>query len=337
MIRSTLDADEYRALQFFRQSEICWFIEKSNTIQPCLRYLQGGKDRVDLCLNGAGRGYYRNLQTCNRVHLCPICAAKISKKRRGQLAAACDEMAARGCHMVFITYTVRHAKSDLFAEVRRRVQNAHRQLHSNHQWVLIQNKFGWRGSIRAIETTLGESGWHFHIHEIGFLDKNLPVAQFEQVMSDRWAHMVDRVGGSQEYGIGLTVGRTDREVHKYISKWGLVPELTGAAFKTHKNGGIAPFQLADLVFKDLTAFSYAKEKFNEYAEGIEGAKQILAGKELREIIHDIPAGTEKQDWFFSAVASLTPDQWRIISTTGKRVQCLRAIEDGLLDRFLAKL
>ena len=329
-----LDADQYRALQYFRQTMIVSFLGLGNNVTKCLRYPQGNVDQIGLILNGAGRAHYHNLQTCNLGWLCPICAAKISRKRRDQLTKAVNIMQERGAHTAFITYTVQHKASDSFETVRRWITDAHSQMHSHRQWSLIQERYGWLGSIKATEPLYGANGWHYHLHEIAFLDTNYERAEFERRLSDRWDNQLFRVGAAQIDGIGLTVKKADREVRKYITKWGLVPELTNYTSKGAAGGGVWPFQFADIVYREPDRYNWARDKYQEYSEGIAGAKRLLAGKEIRKIVKEVDAGVEKKDRLYPIVANLTLDQMRIITTTGKRVKCLMAIEDGSLDKFL---
>jgi len=68
---------------------------------------------------GAGRllgavqaRWYSGLCVCGHVWDCPVCAAKIAERRRGELRLAMDAGAVQGLQPVLTTLTVRHHEGD---------------------------------------------------------------------------------------------------------------------------------------------------------------------------------------------------------------------------------
>ena len=94
-------------------------------LQSVVRELVGPHDRVRKCLRtpimaNVGVGYsrkfrrasYVGLCICGRVWDCPVCAAKIAERRRGELRLAMDAGNDEGLRPVLVTLTVRHHRGD---------------------------------------------------------------------------------------------------------------------------------------------------------------------------------------------------------------------------------
>jgi hypothetical protein len=64
----------------------------------------------------AGKAFYKGLFVCGRLWTCPVCAAKISERRRVELASALDSARAQGFKVMLLTQTIRPWSRGLFVE-----------------------------------------------------------------------------------------------------------------------------------------------------------------------------------------------------------------------------
>lgn len=67
------------------------------------------------------RAHYGNLVICGGVWVCPICAAKITERRRAELEGAKDD----GLSKFMVTYTIQHNKQDKLKKMIEEIVRAH--------------------------------------------------------------------------------------------------------------------------------------------------------------------------------------------------------------------
>ena len=118
----------------------------SEGVSGCLRRRQGGKDKVELWyLPETASAKFGGLQTCSSVWACPVCAAKISERRRIEVRSAIDAWAAvsqpnysnpskqQGGDVFLLTLTVRHMASDSLEQLLDGLKDALRRCHQGKQ------------------------------------------------------------------------------------------------------------------------------------------------------------------------------------------------------------
>lgn len=332
----TQSYDDYRALIYYRQSVISRWLGVNSCTTPCLRYRVPNVTNIEITKRNE-RAKYRGLQICRRNWLCPVCANKIARDRRRQMERAIGAMATRGYALVFITYTVQHVMGEGFVVVRDRVRDAHLTLHSGKGWLKIEREYDWGGSIKTVECTYSESGWHFHLHEIGFVGDDKSIPSLEQQLRDRWLYALKTVGGWARDDIGLVAKPADKSLRDYVVKWGICPELVAGSSKGARLGGVLPFQLPDYLLNQERSEDWARGLFREYAKGIHGVKQLWASPSVRPYMKAPEAAPEQGDQAAQVLASLTVDEWREIRRRGQRANLLRAAEQGELTEFLTRV
>jgi hypothetical protein len=328
--------DEYRALLYFRQSVIARWLPENNSVWPCLRWGVPDTKSIDVIKRGERAGY-AHLQHCKRGWLCPICSNQLARTKRAGMERAIFTMQRSGYALVFVTYTIQHKANDSLVVVRDRVQRAHVELHSGKAWRAIERDFDWAGSIKAVEATYNENGWHWHLHEIGFVGDDSDLERLRVKLDSRWDKATLHVGAYAKARVGLVIKLADRGVRDYVAKWGIAPELAPGTSKGARHGGVLPFQFPDLWLNRLWDEARARDRFSEYAEGTKGVKQLWASPSVRtfmaKIKDDKPEGVLPLEPF----AQITLDQWRAIWKSGQRSTCLKAAEDGDLTNFLDRL
>lgn len=113
---------------------------------------------------------YAGIGTCGSIHCCPVCAAKISTRRRADLHAAMVEWQARGGDFIFMTLTVRHNARQSLAAVWGGLSDAWRSVVSSASWKRERERCGIVHYVKWSEITHGEAGWHPHYHVLLFVE-----------------------------------------------------------------------------------------------------------------------------------------------------------------------
>jgi len=276
------------------------------------------------------RAFYANLQVCGSVWHCPICAARISEKRRQELSYALKNWTGGVC---MVTYTFSHQKSDALSVTLKGLKEAFRWMKSGRLWQEIKDEWGWIGSVRGLEVTYTDAhGWHSHIHELVFFTNDIDgkrCASLENNLSHRWRRALSEQGMSASAERGLKVSAETDFAKEYIAKFGseLVPdrdavksewtfshEITKQPVKRSRKNGRTPSQLlADASEYDAEA----RFLWKEYAMTFKGSHQLEWSKGLRKMLGML---NEKPDDELAVeptedsvlLASLTESEWRTI-------------------------
>jgi hypothetical protein len=267
--------------------------------------------------------------------MCAVCAAKITEHRRKELAQAVTTWQDRQNLVVMMTLTAPHKRTDIPKEmVDRLVGSALKKFHNRTPWREWAQAAGLRGSVRALEYTIGQNGPHVHLHILLFIENlgksiSLPTA----VITESWMQAcrdagltIDDEQAFRLHGLRLTVGR--KEIGDYVSKWGLDLEMT----KQHVKHGRGPDGLTpwDLLRATNGHDEYARQ-FQAYAHAFFNRRQLVWSKGLRELLGlkkektdaEIAEGHEEQATF---VGPLSDDDLRRMWRHDVGWQALIAVE-----------
>jgi hypothetical protein len=252
--------------------------------------------------------------------------------------------------VAMLTLTIRHGAGDDLRELRRGLANAWRGVARGRPWQKFKAKLGIRHSIRALEVTHGDNGFHPHLHVLLFLDREMAslsedhVAECVDWLKRRWGVMVDRYlgagqhGPSYEHGLSLDTGSDDGIAH-YICKLGL--QMSDPGFKTgsseHKTrtmmelaGVVArwrPQKDTDGSWRPCLEARRDYQTWRAYSDGIKGAAQLTWSRGLKaasgvkdatdgEIVAEDEAGAERV-----AVADVDRGDWGILRRLGRCPLC----------------
>ena len=127
-------------------------------------------DREIQVLKGAttDKAFYNGLQVCAMPWTCPVCATKISERRRNEVAKAIKQAEVLGLQVFLLTLTVPHGLGDDVNEILDKMMSAWKRLWQGRQGMELRNALGLFGHIRALEVTHGENGFHPHFHALLF-------------------------------------------------------------------------------------------------------------------------------------------------------------------------
>lgn len=282
---------------------------------------------------------------CGSVWVCPVCAAKITERRRIELESADVEKFSS----FMVTITLQHSKRDKLKKLIDDLGEAWRMVTAGSGWQKIKKKYRLAGSVTGREITYGiDNGWHPHLHILYYsrlpLDK-INADEIRDHVSDRFIASVKKVGGyaSPLHAVKVTIG-SDRYMAKVgldddknNNTWNLNAEITKGPAKMGMAHGdhYVPFQLADLYMcGDLVA----GQRFIEYGEAMKGRRQLTYSRGLRDLLK-IGAETtdqelaEAQDQEARLFATLSPEAWRTVLQRSKRGAILEVASTGNYQQF----
>ncbi len=324
-------------------------------VARCGRFLSPQQTAVEVLHSpGDKRAHYSRLERCGSVWLCPDCAAKVSEKRRIELAQAVAATVAAGGAVYMVTYTVQHhLGSDL--------EGLLDKFGASQRWMTGHRTYREKicpayqifGGVRALETNHGCNGWHPHYHSLLFLSYPLDAAQLaelEAALRALWARAAAKQGlAMNEHGLSLraTGGAVADYVSKYgrdpeCSPWGIESELAKSHVKRARDGGATPW---DLLRRYRAGDVQAGQLWREYAGVFKGRQQLVWSPNLRALL-----GLEEEVSDAVAAAVLPGDavhlgwitlaDWLIVLRYGQRGHLLNVASAGDWERvrlFVADL
>ncbi len=305
-------------------------------VAKCLRVPAGSG--VDVFYAPAARSaHYGGLQTCGSIWMCPVCASKISERRRLELAQA---LTAHNGLVVLATFTVQHRASHALSTLLEGFLASLRRLRLGKPWQKIESRFDISGVIRAVEVTHGSNGWHPHAHLLFFLPggtETLTMSLFGAALRCRWLGLLARTGLSASWAAGVDVRAADDAVGDYVAKfgaqWTVAHELTKAAVKKTRSG--AGRSMADLLSDyALNSDAEAGRLWREYALLFRGKKHLVWSRGLRDrLLGDVDELTDeelanKHDQVAVVLATLTLRQWSVVVANDARAELLTVASSG---------
>lgn len=343
-----------RLIRWQRQS-VARLILPGERVAKCYRVRV--RELVDVMRSGKfKRAHYGGLFTCTSVWSCPVCAAKITERRRIELQQAIDKSDGMGIKYFMVTWTLQHTKQDSLRDVRDALGVALRKLRAGRWYQGFADQWGILGNVTGSEVTYGsEFGWHYHKHSIYFTRQAVTVADLRTMQGElslKYRLILEKMGRYAHPIIGVDVRAGDSAVGDYVAKygqqqdisnWSLAAELTKGSSKNGLVGSdhFTPFELLDLYLHRQDDGSL----FREYAQVMKGQHQIRWSADLRQELGLDPEMTDEeiasaQDGDAYLFAQITIQQWRRIIKQEKRGQVLEVASMGdseLFQKFLQSM
>lgn len=283
------------------------------------------------------RAHYSGLATCGSVWTCPICASKISERRRQDLERA---VAGSGLTPILVTVTLQHDRQDRLTDLIEDLNNTLRVLKSGGWWTRFKAEWQVKAYVSSLEVTWSPvNAWHPHRHWLLFVDRTedeLDRDQLKAELTARYTGLLTKVGryASDHYGIDVVIGQPAAvAVGRYVTKWGLASEVTKAIVKNGQAGGLSPWQLLELYDQgDLQAGAL----FAEYALATQGRRQLVWSQGGRKALgigeevsdEDLAAEEVKVDQVEELVIRLDPVEWKLVLKAAGRCKVLDLAEQG---------
>jgi hypothetical protein len=289
----------------------------------CGLVLQWDAGFVHLVRDARGGVRFYGLETCRRVWLCPVCAPRIAWKRAHLLEEQIRRWLGDGHAVLFQTLTFPHDYADPLKESAAVAAKAFTAVLSGRRWQEEKKRYGIEGTVRALEITLGPSGWHPHLHILVFLRKPRGIRARRAIQRNfvqRFSQVVERAGYRSPNPRNCPIEIVhSAEVGQYVATTiGIVSELTSWHMKKGKGESRTPIQL----LRDVAANGSTEDRrrWGEWESGTYRRRQLTYSRGLRrrlggaaEVDPDIRAAAEVENALASDSAAITPPLWRKIS------------------------
>lgn len=277
------------------------------------------------------KAYYTGLAVCGSIWACPVCASKISERRKIELQSINFE----GYYLYFVTCTLSHGAEDKLSVLVTALTAALRSVRSGRWWVEFKEKYSIVGSITAQEVTFSlKNGFHPHKH-ILFISSS-PIDNLENFKAELFARYNGKLlkrGRHANYTHGVDVRACDGGALEYISKvtkWGIESELTKGTVKKSIKAADT-FSMFGLLG---SSSAYLQSKFVEYVRAYTGARQMVYSAGLRDLFHlgediseeDLALQEVKEDHYL--LAELSALDWKNILYKKLRAECLEVASQG---------
>ena len=301
---------------------------------------------IDVCKGHThGKAFYHGLMACGSVWTCPVCAAKVSERRRTELRQAIEAGKVLGWVPHFVTLTIPHGAGDDIKVLLAKLSEALKRLSSGKYAIkrrIEQERPSevLHGYIRALEVTHGnKNGFHPHFHMIAFTSGGITSAFMQDAYLAAWQRACRLAGLSipdDEHGVTVQDGRFAAE---YASKWGIEDEMTKGHTKQARLKGITPWGMLRAVL-DGDDPEYPAERaaalFQVYAAAFAGRRQLYWSNGLRaklalaKELSDEELVAKPDDEEASVLATLTVEQWKAIRRKGQQAHILTVAESAPL-------
>ena len=342
-LRSVLDYDQLnrRITRYLLQSIIAEILPNER-VARCLHLVVPSASGVKVMYSDQAKSaHYKGLTVCGSIWTCPVCASKISERRRLEIKPALEAWPGGS---IMASYTLQHTLDDTLDGVKGLLYDSYKKLMSGWAWQEIKKRWGIVGLISSSEVTWGPMfGWHPHKHALILTKDKLSdneLKQSEIEISARFRGLLAKNGryGHPDFSVKFRAGNTF-ETSQYVSKWGLDYELTKSNVKKARLGNFSPFELAQWAGNgDLQPVRL----FQEYFKAYKGSKQLSYSNGLRSLLR---LDQEKSDYDLAVeedqkaikLAELSRYAWAIVCKKHLRGDLLNVASSGsyeLLTEFL---
>ena len=291
--------------------------------------------------------HYKSLIVCGSVWMCPLCAAKISERRRDELTQAIARHTAQNGAVYMATYTVSHSRHDDLSCLLQAFLRARKRLKQGKYAQWRKQDFGIVGTISVLEATWSHlNHWHPHTHELIFTLAHLSEAHsidYERASRLTWKQAAAREGLRMDEEHGYQLDRTNGAVADYLAKfgrqpvrqpWGVESEMTKGHLKTGRKLAIEHFTPFALLYQTMQGRDELVPVFQEYATWFKGKHQLHWSKGLRRRLFG--SDEEQSDEELAEAVQdeavllglITRSQWRVVLANDARGELLEVARAG---------
>ena len=310
------DSRTARADRFGLKSAANRLLPKDHRTTKCMRWRLPNLEIQVLKGAKTDRAFYHGLQVCSMPWTCPVCASKISERRRQEVAYGMRQAEALGLQVFLLTLTVPHGLGDDVGEVVSKMQKAWSRLWIGKAGMSLRNALGLFGHIRALEVTYGENGFHPHFHALLFFHPKQTTLAGWGALAPRWQTVAVRSGLPEpSLDRGCRIDGGDKAAN-YVTKgvWGLESEVTKGHTKTGKKGSRTPL---DLLKGFMEGDTKAGALWRVYASAFEGKRQLYWSNGFKKLLSvaelsDEEIANKPEDEPALLLASITDVQWKVI-------------------------
>jgi hypothetical protein len=292
------------------------------------------------------RAHLKHLTVCGSVWMCPLCAAKISERRRVELSQALENS---DFYFGLMSLTLQHSQGDKLKDSLDALLHARHRLKQNKDWKNFCCDFGIVGTISSLESTYGVNGHHPHSHNLLVARRPLDAAAVHDFIFPRWLAGLSENDRSATSARGVDVRTAQSDIADYIAKWGHEPknlkrprgwtiehELTKSVSKMSRGDqGLTPLDL-------LQAFNagddHAGKLWQDYARTFKGRHQLQWSRGLRELLglgklESDQEIAERADQPAVLLAALSRRQWQVVLGNDARGELIEVASSGEIEQL----
>jgi len=254
----------------------------NHRVRQCGRTVVDKKRNVEVFLSiDSGRAFFGNVKCCGSLWECPVCAARITEKKRKELRQGLDAWSITGGQVFMLTLTIPHHYGNDTRELCDQLLAAHKKMQNRTFWRGWRKAIGLQGSVRALEVTYGKNGAHVHCHILLFCVANGETLRpSADALVPAWISACKSVGLPEPNMHGVDI-QDGSYAASYVGKWGLDCELTKSHIKRGIQGG---FTAWDLLRASADGDQDAGRKFQDHSRAFFNRRQLVWSKGLRKLL-----------------------------------------------------
>lgn len=304
---------DFRAERYALKSVVNNLYPKSRTAK-CSRMTIPHHQVEVLKAKDYNKAFYSGLVRCGSVWWCPLCASKIAERRRVELVAATTVAKAMGMSVYLVTATIPHGLGDDVKLMLNKMLKAWRKMTDDRQGKKVRESLSLVGTIRALEVTDGQNGFHPHFHALYFIESpSVSKTQIQDSLLSLWQNVCIKVGLPRPSDLhGLRVDDGDY-LANYVTKWGLESELVKGHLKKSRSG-MSPWDLLRDILENDSKRSVGR--FKLYADAFKGRRQLYWSNGLKKLLSISEVSDEElavlEEERATRLCEITLEQWRII-------------------------
>lgn len=319
-----------RVLPKHRTAQCLWAVVEANKTVQVIKDVE------------CNRARYNNLRVCGCVWTCPVCSRKISQLRGQEIKSAIDVAKTQSLKVALLTCTVPHVIHDDLNTISARLLKSWRHFIGDRVGKTIKADMGIVGTIRNIECTYGDNGWHPHFHCVVFYKNNVDLVEMQARFAAHWQHVCVKSGlrrPSDKHGLTLQNGDY---AAKYMSKWGLEHEMTKSMHKVSRSNGRTPFEILRDYEQGLDTDDNAI-LFREFVQAFHGMRQLHWSIGLKKLlavaeITDEEIAVLETQRATQLICELQIEQWKLVRPFHRATLLTIAETDpSSIPEFLASL
>ena len=242
-------------------------------------------ERAGVLQKGRFGAFFAGVIRCGSVWHCPVCAAKICRRRMIEVALSSRKFMEAGGNVGLLTLTLGHDRDTPLSVTKDQLRDMWADLKDQRFWKEARKAGEIAGGITGKEVTDGDNGWHPHLHVLLYLMKGLSVARLCELWNSietYWRARAERDGfRAGDHAVDVRIAHHARVAGEYIAKFGVEWELTHGHTKQGKKGSRTPW---DLLRDAAGGDARARVRFVEYAEACKGDRQL------------VPFGCVRKEW-----------------------------------------
>jgi hypothetical protein len=299
-------------------------------------------DKVRIYQNDEAVGY-SGLMRCGNVWGCPICCAKVMRRRASQISNLFEAVHKGGGSAVMVTFTASHQLWDKLMHTLEAFKSAKRTLTQSRPYRDLA--LGRSGTVSATEITYSpKNGWHPHQHDVWFFDGLAPDCDY---LADRlfeaWSAAAEKnVLSTQASYRGRRIGvdvRPSWDASEYLAKfdrerdWSLSSEITAGRLKTSQGKSMTPWALLeDAIIRGMDSpaanlwVEYLRATKGKAVISLKGAKDLLERHFMPTTLNDLADANKAGEG--EVIATVSAANFDRIVRNGSLGRLLEAARSG---------